>query len=244
LPAGTMDVLEVLAIARVADRAELLVHHDLREADDGIERGTNFMADLRQKIRLGGGSTFGSPCGFEKLLLVLLELGNLVFERCEPGGGLALCAHRNERMGVLALPFDADQLAFERGAGSAVHSQNNGLITRHPGGADRFDQELVKSPRRCQCIEARVPAPIQELRVGIEQPIETIDEDGSWELVEQRAWLVRHMAEMGLRDGGIVMRRGKGCSLRVRVCARSRKSLGELARYFAKRHVLDRRQAR
>ena len=42
--------LHVLAVALVADRAELLLHHHLGEADDGVERRADLVADLGEEI--------------------------------------------------------------------------------------------------------------------------------------------------------------------------------------------------
>ena len=50
MAARGMDVLEILPIALVADRAEALLHHHFGKSDDGVERGADLVADLGNEI--------------------------------------------------------------------------------------------------------------------------------------------------------------------------------------------------
>ena len=52
VPAGVMDVAEIFAVALVADRAEALLDHHFREADDGVQRRADFVADLGEEVGL------------------------------------------------------------------------------------------------------------------------------------------------------------------------------------------------
>src|SRR5216684_8708321 len=74
MAAGSVDVLEIFAIALVPNETELLLHHNFGEADDGIERSADLVADFCEKIRLGGGCGFRPTLGFDKFLLGLLPL--------------------------------------------------------------------------------------------------------------------------------------------------------------------------
>jgi len=51
MAAGGVNVLQVLFVALVADRAEALLHHHLGEADDGVEGRADFVADLGELIQ-------------------------------------------------------------------------------------------------------------------------------------------------------------------------------------------------
>ena len=53
MAAGSVDVLEIVLVALVADRAETLLHHHFGEAEDGVQRRADFVADLGEKIGLG-----------------------------------------------------------------------------------------------------------------------------------------------------------------------------------------------
>src|SRR6185437_7823031 len=66
--ARSVNVLEILPITVVADRAEALVHHHFRKADDRIERCADFMADLGKEFRFGHGSLFGRLSGVDEFL--------------------------------------------------------------------------------------------------------------------------------------------------------------------------------
>ncbi len=47
-----MDVLEIVLVALIADRAETLLHHHFGEAENGLQRRADFVADLGEKVGL------------------------------------------------------------------------------------------------------------------------------------------------------------------------------------------------
>ena len=49
---AVVDIADVLDVLPVLDGAIHLVTHDFRESDDGVQRGTQFMAHVGQKLRL------------------------------------------------------------------------------------------------------------------------------------------------------------------------------------------------
>src|SRR5581483_6943320 len=72
LRAGLVDVAQIIAVTLIADRSEALVHHHLREADDGVERRADLVADLGEKLGLAGDRLVGLALGFVQLLFGLL----------------------------------------------------------------------------------------------------------------------------------------------------------------------------
>ena len=54
VPARGVDVLEIVAVAVVADRPEPLLHHHLGEPEDGVERRADLVADVGEMLGLGG----------------------------------------------------------------------------------------------------------------------------------------------------------------------------------------------
>ena len=62
-----MDVLEIVLVALVADRAETLLHHHFGEAQNGLQGSADFVADLGEKVGLrrarglGGVACSGEP---------------------------------------------------------------------------------------------------------------------------------------------------------------------------------------
>ena len=69
---GGVDVLDIFAVALVADRAEALGHDDLGEAGHGIERRADFVADLGEEFRLGRRRAQRLALGVAQFLLGLL----------------------------------------------------------------------------------------------------------------------------------------------------------------------------
>ena len=59
--AGSADVLHVLDVALVAERAEPFADHHFGKADDGVERRAHLVADPRQHVGLGVGRAIGQP---------------------------------------------------------------------------------------------------------------------------------------------------------------------------------------
>ena len=57
--AGSVDVLEIVLVALVADRAETLLQHHFRKAQNGVQGRADLVADLGEKIGLGGARGLG-----------------------------------------------------------------------------------------------------------------------------------------------------------------------------------------
>jgi hypothetical protein len=94
-----VDVLEVLAVALVADRSEALLHHHFGEAEDGVEGVADLVADAGEKLRLGGGRGVGLTARYAKLLGGLLVIGDLGLRGVDlrPQRGLAFGHGRGTR---------------------------------------------------------------------------------------------------------------------------------------------------
>src|SRR5438876_1013821 len=58
---GSADVLHVFDVTLVAERAEPFIDHHFGEADDGVERRADLVADPRQHVRLGARRAIGQP---------------------------------------------------------------------------------------------------------------------------------------------------------------------------------------
>ena len=58
--AAVVDVLAVLGVLGRAERTEHPRLHDLREADDGVERRAQFVADIGEELRLGAVGLLGA----------------------------------------------------------------------------------------------------------------------------------------------------------------------------------------
>ena len=76
-----MNVAGIFLIFGVAERAEQTLLHHLGEADHGIERRAQLMADIGEELRLGAVGGLGAVLlqriflgKVDKLLLLLLEL--------------------------------------------------------------------------------------------------------------------------------------------------------------------------
>src|SRR5208337_5680549 len=65
------DVLEIVAVAVIADGPEALLHHDLGEAEDGVQRRPDLMADLGEKVGLRGARRQGCVASRRKAALRL-----------------------------------------------------------------------------------------------------------------------------------------------------------------------------
>ena len=59
MAAGSVDVLEIVLVALVADRAEALLQHHFGKAQNGVQGRADLMADLGEKIGLGGARGLG-----------------------------------------------------------------------------------------------------------------------------------------------------------------------------------------
>src|SRR4029078_3220329 len=77
MSARGVDVLEILPVAFAADRAETLVHHHFGKTDDGIERRSDFVADLGKKFGLRRGRLLGRALGVDQFLFAALPGGDV-----------------------------------------------------------------------------------------------------------------------------------------------------------------------
>ena len=81
--AGSVDVLDIFAVALVADRAEALGHDHFGKAGHGIERRADFVADLGEEFRLGRCRAQRLALGVAQLVLVLLAAGDVAEYRAD-----------------------------------------------------------------------------------------------------------------------------------------------------------------
>src|SRR5262245_12576513 len=131
MTARGVDVLEVLTVAIVADRAEAFVHHDFGKADDGIERRADLMADLREKVGFCRGRPLCLALAIEQVLLRALPLGDVAQPRAEFAGAFGNSAHGHEQRDQPALTYAADHLAaVVEHAGHAVERKPVEVIER------------------------------------------------------------------------------------------------------------------
>jgi len=72
--AGSADVLHVLDVTLIAERAEPFIDHHFGEADDGIERRADLVADPRQHVGLGACRAICQPPRLAQLALALSDL--------------------------------------------------------------------------------------------------------------------------------------------------------------------------
>ncbi len=111
--AGRVDVLQIVAIALVADRPEALLHDDFSKAEDSIERRADFVADLGQEIGFQRARPLGLLARVLKFLLNLLPMRHVT----EKGAEFLLCrvalrgpdaaeGHEDRNMSALMRPAD------------------------------------------------------------------------------------------------------------------------------------------
>ncbi len=79
--AAVADVADVGDVALVAERTEQLALHHLGEADDGVERRAQFVADVGEELGLGAVGDDGLFPGLHQLVLVLLLRGQVAADR-------------------------------------------------------------------------------------------------------------------------------------------------------------------
>jgi len=71
----------ILLVLVGAERAEHAAAHDLREADDGVERGTQLMAHIGEEFRLGLVGVLGAVLFVGVFLGEVGELDGLPLQR-------------------------------------------------------------------------------------------------------------------------------------------------------------------
>ena len=136
--ARPVDVAQIVAVALVAERPELLVDHQLRKPDDGVERRADLVADARQELGLLRGGIFGLGTGLGEFLLGALPLGDVADDGAEAAlSGQAADGH--EQRDEPALRLAADHLAAViEDARDAVVRQAGEIVAR---GTLAFDRE-------------------------------------------------------------------------------------------------------
>ena len=75
--AGGVDVLDIFAVALVADRAEALRHDHFGKAGHGIERRADFMTDFGEEFGFGRCRAQRLALGVAQLVLALLAAGDV-----------------------------------------------------------------------------------------------------------------------------------------------------------------------
>src|SRR5579862_1314281 len=83
MASAARDVGGVFAVARVAVRAEELARDDLREADDGVQRRAQLVTHIGEEARLGGARGLGRLLGAVRILLAVLDRGEVADEEDE-----------------------------------------------------------------------------------------------------------------------------------------------------------------
>ena len=106
-----MNVLDVFAVALIADGTEALLHHDLGKTDDRIERGANLVADLRKKVGFGRRGFFRLTLRLREFVLRLLPLGNIAKDDAELVGPIADPSHGHEQRDDATLADATDDFA-------------------------------------------------------------------------------------------------------------------------------------
>ena len=140
----------------------------------------------------------------------------------------------------LALPPDLDQLTLDADLVAAVDRQGQRLVAVGCDRGDRLDEELVQSARLDQPVQARVAAPREEGRIGIERLVETIDQDADRQPVQHRPCVGAGLEKLGWVGSALVLVRQLG---RVLVAVLDTgEALRELARELAKSAAFDRAQ--
>ena len=110
--AGRMDVLQVIAITFVAQRPQLLFHHDFCKADDGVQRRAHFMADLGKKVGFQCTHALGLAARFLELALGVFPLREVAQNGAKPlVFGCANAAQRHENRDMPALMRAAHHFA-------------------------------------------------------------------------------------------------------------------------------------
>ena len=98
--------LTIVLVALVADRAEALLHHHLGEAENGVQRRADFVADAREKLGLARARLLRRR---ERRLS--FELGGLLPRKVEK---------QREKFGVLRIGKSAEGEADREGAPLAI----------------------------------------------------------------------------------------------------------------------------
>src|SRR5690606_21906462 len=105
-------VAQIAAVALVLDRAEALVEHEFGEADDGIERRADFMADAGEETGLERGFALGGAACLDQLFLGTLPGGDVAHHGAETAA-LWQSPDGHEQRDVTTLRLAADDLAHD-----------------------------------------------------------------------------------------------------------------------------------
>ncbi len=105
--ARTVDVLQVVAVAVIADGAELFIEHQLGKADDRVERCPHLVADTRQKLRLLRGGALGLGARLGQLLRGAFPLRDVAQDSAE-AAAVWQAPHGHEKRDETPLSLTAD----------------------------------------------------------------------------------------------------------------------------------------
>ena len=114
--AGVADIFEIILVAGVADGAEALLDDDLGEAENGVERGADLMADFGQKIGFLGARALGLLARRLEIALDRFPVGHVAQKGAvarfiiDAGAG-ADAPERHEQRDRSALAREAQNLA-------------------------------------------------------------------------------------------------------------------------------------
>ena len=97
MAAGSVDVLEIVLVTLVADRAETLLHHHFGEAEDGVQRRADFVADLGEKVGLGRARGLGGVARGNEAPLGLALAGEIAHEGAKVRGFARADPRQRER---------------------------------------------------------------------------------------------------------------------------------------------------
>src|SRR5690606_2050466 len=168
--ARAVDVAQVVAVPVGPYRPELFIHHQFGKADDGVERGADFMAYPRQKLGLLRGRTFRLRARLRQVFLGPLPLGDIAHD-----GAVAVVSRqapdRHEQWDEASFGLPTDNLApviehaghpvlrksvqiIAYGAVALDRKQGGKVLAFH-GGTIEAEQGLCRAADVANCAIAR-----------------------------------------------------------------------------------------
>ncbi len=129
-------VAGIFEILRAAERSEDLLAHDLGEADDGVERGAQLVADIGQELGFRAAGDLGGFLGGEERFFAVLQLGDVGADADDRAVGGLVVADLD--------PSPVAQLRLEGGArlGAELEAVGEPLLVLFDGYGDIAALEL------------------------------------------------------------------------------------------------------
>ncbi len=208
--AGVADAGEIIAVAFVAERPELLAEDRFGKANDRGQRGADIAAEAAEEGDVFGGGLVDPAAGVAELLFedfVECAIVALFADRRARRRSVAAGARRvveDQRIGRLAIIRHRQQ--------PCVHI-DAALIRRLDGEAARGrvvprvhagrEQQIVQPAMLRESLERAMPDALEERAVGVEQFLGAIDQDAERQRIEQRL-IVRAACgrlRVGIRNG-------------------------------------------